>query len=109
MIAQGGINEKNYKRAKFDTSATDTTVVAAVAGKKICVHAFAITLDSDATARLESGTSGTDLSGQLSFASNGGLILPFSSIAWLKTTAGALLNLEISAGGAAGFLIYSEE
>lgn len=88
----------------------DNTLVAAVTGKKIRVLAAVLVASGGAnTVRFESGAAGTALSGQMDVAADGQLILPLNGFGWLETAAGALLNLELSAGtSVAGALVYEE-
>lgn len=88
----------------------DNTLVAAVAGKKIRVLALALVASGGAnTARLESGAGGSALTGQMSLAANGVLVLPHNPTGWCETAAAALLNLELSAATSVdGCLTYIE-
>jgi hypothetical protein len=88
-------------------SSGDNTVVAAVTGKKIRVIALFLVAAGAVVARWESGASGTALTGQMTFAANGGKVLPYSEAGWFETAAGQLLNLEL--GGAVsvdGGIVY---
>jgi len=98
------------KFAVIDTATTpDTTIVAAVGGKKIRVlSAFMISAGS-VNARFESGTGGTALTGQMNLVANSGFVLPFNPIGWFETAVAALLNLELSgAVSVDGALTYIE-
>jgi hypothetical protein len=91
------------------SSSGDNTVVAAVSGKKIRVLSYTLVAAGAVTCRFEDGAGGTAKSGQMSFAANGGVSVPFSPVGHFETTAGTLLNLEL--GGAvavAGHLCYIE-
>lgn len=80
----------------------DTTLVAAVATKKIRVVQMAISGIGAASVLFESGTGGTALTGDLdvSIASDHGrLVLPFSAAGWFETAAGALLNVQVTGAG----------
>lgn len=97
------------KYAVIDTAATDTTLVAAVAGKKIRVLAVVVDAAGTVTARFESGTGGTALTGQMTFAAATSEVMPFNPVGWFETAAGALLNLELSAAVSVdGCLVYIE-
>jgi hypothetical protein len=50
-----------------------------------------------ATARFESGASGTALTGQMNLVANSGFTLPYNPGGWFETADNALLNLELSA------------
>jgi hypothetical protein len=86
----------------------DNTLVAAVTGKKIRVISLALVATGGAnTVRLESGASGTAITGQMDLASDGQLVLQYNPAGWCETAASALLNLELSAATAvAGMLAY---
>lgn len=102
--------------ASIATSSADNTLVAAVANKKIRAHAAVLVGMGNCTARFESGTGGTALTGQMNFSqndsaviagANGVLVLPYSPAGWFQTASGALLNLEIGGSGdVRGCLVY---
>lgn len=107
----GSGNEKEIlevKRAAIAATGTDNTLVAAVTGKKIRVLELTMVVTAAAVARFESATGGTALTGQMSFGANSVFTLPFSPYGWMETVAGELLNLELSASAAHGFLLYAE-
>ena len=81
----------------------DNTLVLAVTGKKIRVIALVLVASVGANSvRLESGASGTALTGVMDIVDNGQLILPWNPAGWCETAASALLNLELSASTAVG-------
>jgi hypothetical protein len=85
----------------------DNTLVAANATKKIRVFALSIVCDGAVAVRFESAAGGTALTGVMSFAANGGYVLPYNPLGWFETTANQLLNMEL--GGAvqvSGSLTY---
>ncbi len=86
----------------------DNTLVLAVTAKKIRVVSLVLVASGGAnTVRLESGASGTALTGQMDIIDNGQLVLPYNPAGWTETAAAALLNLELSAGtSVAGVLGY---
>lgn len=90
------------------SSSGDNEIVAAISGKRIAVYGYALVAAGAVTCRFESGASGTALTGQMSFAANGGIACPLSSgKAWFITASGQSLNLEL--GGAvsvAGHVTY---
>lgn len=87
----------------------DNTLVAAVAGKKIRVLALFLVAAGAVVARLEGGAGGTALTGQMTLAANGTLVLPFNPLGWFETAASTLLNLELGgAVSADGSLLYIE-
>lgn len=104
--------------AIISASGSDTTLVAAVTGKKIVVVSLFLYLDGDSALRFESGTGGTALTGVMQFyaqqgqaidpgSSTANLILPFHPMGWMETGIGELLNLEMSNGAlASGALQY---
>ena len=86
------------------SSAGDNTLVAA-AGAGIKVRVISLVLSASGGAndvRLESGASGTALTGVIGLADNGQLVLPYNPAGWCETAANGLLNLELSAGTAVG-------
>lgn len=92
------------------TAAGDNTVVAAVAGRKIRVlGVFLVASGGANTVRFESGAGGTALTGAMDLASDGQFAPGYNPLGWFETAAGALLNLELSAGTlVAGALTYVE-
>lgn len=90
-------------------SSGDNTLVAAVAGKKIRVLAMVIDAAGAVNIRLESGASGTAMTGQMSMTNGTSLVWPFNPVGWMETAAGSLLNLELSgAVSVDGCLVYIE-
>lgn len=98
------------KFAAIDAATSgDNTLVAAVTDKKIRVLSLVLVSAGTVTARFESGAGGTALTGQMTLAVNTGFVLPFNPLGWFETTAGALLNLELSgAVSVDGSLSYIE-
>ncbi len=86
----------------------NNTLVAAVTGKKIRVVQLVLVASGGANnVRLESGASGTALTGVMNLAANGQLIWQYNPAGWCETAAAALLNLELSAAtSVAGVLGY---
>ena len=92
-----------------DASSGDNEIVAAVTGKKVRVLALFLVASGAVTARFESGSGGTALTGQMSLAANGGFVLPFNPVGWFETASATLLNLELSgATSVDGSLVYVE-
>jgi hypothetical protein len=81
----------------------DNTLVLSVTDKKIRVMALALVASGGANSvRLESGASGTALTGVMDIISDGQLVLQYNPAGWCETAASDLLNLELSAGTAVG-------
>lgn len=100
------------KRAIINESSIgDNEVVAAVAGKKICVLSFGIVAAGDVDAKFRSGT--TDITGlmDLAAAGNGLVAAPsFPGYHHFETAAGAALNLNLSAAvNVGGWVVYYED
>lgn len=76
----------------------DNEIVAAVTGKRIRVLSYTIVAAAAVTVRFESGAGGTALTGQMSFAANGGASTAFNPLGLFETAQGAALNMEL--GGA---------
>lgn len=100
------------KRAAIQTSTENTTIVAAVSGKRIRVLALYLNGDGDFDCRFESGTGGTALTGVIPTGAGGNsdLTLPFNPAGWFQTAAGELLNMEQDDTPAtvAGVVVYQE-
>lgn len=103
---------RDQKHAVIDTAAADTTIVAAVTGKKILVTSFMIVASGGAQTniRWESGTGGTALTGEMDLADNGQLAMGYNPGGCFAPTAAAtLLNLQIGATTSVdGFVTYVE-
>ena len=97
------------KYAKIDVaSAGDNTIVAAVTGKKIRVLQYALVVAAETTVIWKSGT--TAITGDMTFAANGGISTPFSPIGLFETAAGEALVLNLSASNpVSGHLVYTEK
>ena len=98
------------KYAEIDVaSAGDNTIVAAVTGKKIRVLQYSLVC-SDATTVQWKSSGGSTLSGDMSFAANGGISSAFSPSGLFETVAGEALVLNLSAGNpVSGHLVYTEK
>ncbi len=105
------------KRAKIDCSsdaAAGNELVAAVAGKRICVLAacFMAATAVNATFYSDPADTGAALTGPMPLGDTGGFVCnpPASStMAWLVTEAGESLTLKLDAANqASGFLVYYE-
>lgn len=101
---------KEIKRAVIATSAADTALVAAVTGRKIRVHALALTLSGgNGSYRFESGSGGTALTGTMDALADTVNIWPWNPAGWFETAAGSLLNLELTTvTDSDGVLLYTE-
>lgn len=89
-------------------SSGDNTLLAAVAGRKIRVHAVFMIAAGAVVVRFESGAGGTALTGQMNLAANAGFVLPYNPAGWFETGKNTLLNLELgSAVSVDGSFTYS--
>jgi hypothetical protein len=92
------------------SSSGNNTIVAGVSEKRIRVLSAFLVASAAVTAKFQSAAGGTDLTGAVALADNGGYVLPFNEGGWFQTDSGALLNLSL--GGAvpvAGSVSYIEE
>lgn len=94
--------------ANIAASATATSVISAVSGKVLRIHAVAMVTGATATnATFNSAT--TAISCLFANGANGGAVLPFLERGWFETTSGAALTVTTGAGATTGFqIIYSE-
>lgn len=106
---QDGTTALTPKFASIDVATSgDNTIVAAVASKKIRVLAYTLVCAAATTVIWKSATAGA-ITGDMSFAANGGIAAPFSPIGHFETTAGEALVLNLSAANAvSGHLVYVE-
>lgn len=87
----------------------DTTVVAAVSGKKIRVIGYSVTSDTaNGLLRFESDTGGTALTGVMTFGDNFSLSVNCAPFGCFETVAGELLNAEAATASFTGHLTYIE-
>jgi hypothetical protein len=104
-----GITILTPKFAVINFSAADSTLVAAVASRKIRVVSLFVVAAGTVNVRFESGTGGTALTGQVPLVANTGFVLGFNPVGWFETAVNTLLNLELSGGIAVhGSLTYIE-
>lgn len=106
---QNGITALTPKFASIDVATLgDNTIVAVVPGKKIRVLEYSLVCAAATTVTWKSATAGA-ISGDMSFAANGGIATPFSPLGQFETTAGEALVLNLSAANAvSGHLVYVE-
>lgn len=112
-IIDNGI-EREVKRAFVNVaaSATDSSLVVAVASKRIRVHAVVAVCGGTATNltfNTKPAGAGTAISPLIANGVNGGEVLPMNESGWFQTTAGEGLSATTGAGSATGILvIYTE-
>ncbi len=102
------LNDKliTYTAYANPSTATDTTIVAAVTNNKIRVHAVFTVAASANSVYFKSGSNAICASSAL--AANGGLVLPFNEAGWFETVKGQALNFTTSAAAATGVtVVYS--
>lgn len=91
-------------RNAFDTvsaSATDSSLVAAVTGRKIRVHAVGISCGSTAsTVQFSSGGSTA-----VSCVFQNSISLPYNPKGWFETDAGEALTVDTGSGSTTGILV----
>lgn len=91
------------------SSSGNNTLVAAVTSKKVRVLALNLISNGTVNVKVQSGASGTDLTGLWYLVANAGLVLPFNPVGWFETGSNTLLNLNLSAAIAVGgSLVYVE-
>ena len=77
------------------SGATHNTIVSSTSGKKICVLRDGIVCSTGVNAVKWTSGTGTDLTGAMEFAANGGISEPFCPIGITETTTGAALMLHL--------------
>jgi len=102
-----------YAPVNVAASQTDSSVVAAVAGKKIVVlQAFCVAggTATNLTFNTKGSGAGTAISPLIPNAANGGEILPYSKIGWFETNKGEALTVTTGAGATTGLMVaYIEQ
>lgn len=94
--------------ANVAASQTDSSIVAAVAGKKIRVKAVAFVCGdtgTDATFNSKGGGAGTACSPLFANAANGGAVLNNNPEGWFETETGEALTLTTGAGSTTGVIV----
>ena len=103
----GGVE---VKRAPINVSTPSGTIVAAVAGKRICVLGICLIVGSPAPVTFQSNA--TPLSGPLPLAANGGFVVnppADPAMHWLQTGVGESLTLSNpDEQQCSGFITYYE-
>lgn len=90
------------------SSSGNNTIIAAVTGYKIIVHAYTLVVTTAVTCRWYDGAGGTALSGAMPFGANGGVSTPFNTVGHFTTTAGTALVLSLGSGvQVSGHITYS--
>lgn len=91
------------------SSSGNNTIVAAVTSKKIRVLGYVLVANGAVNVKFQSAAGGTDKTGLLYLAANGGVASNFSPVGLFETVAGELLNLNLSGAVAVGgHLVYVE-
>jgi hypothetical protein len=101
MTAAGTVVTPKYA-AIAASSSGNNTLVAAVTSKKIRVLAMKLMANGSVNSKLQSGASGTDITGLDYLIVNTGVVLPFNPAGWCETASNTLLNLNLSASVAVG-------
>lgn len=84
----------------------NNSLVSAVAGKSIYVIGLCVVAAGATTVEFRTGAT-TAVTGAMSLAANGQLILPFSPGSWFNTTVGAALTVQLNAAvNVAGIIKY---
>lgn len=94
--------------ANIAASATDSSLVAAVASAKIRVVAALVVTGATATNvtfNTKPGGAGTAISMLFANAANGGAVLPFNPVGWFQTSAGEGLTATTGSGSTTGIQI----
>lgn len=86
------------------STATTTTIVAAVAGKRYRVLSVAVISTLANNVNFASSTFGA-ISATFPLGANGGLVLPFNEHGWFETVVGEGLQVTTSAATAAGIQV----
>lgn len=98
--------------ANVAASQTDSSLVAAVAERKIRVLSLAFVTGATGTAATvnsKGSGAGTAISMLFANAANGGAVLPHNALGWFETNVGEALTLTTGAGSATGVqIVYAE-
>lgn len=103
-----GTESAKYAFANVAASATASSIVAAVAGKKIRVLSLAFVCGATAT-NATFNSAGAAISALFANAANGGAILPLNPLGWFETVEGEALTLTTGTGSTTGVqVVYAE-
>lgn len=98
--------------ANVTASQTDSSLISAVASKRIRVHQVALVSGGTATNvtfNTKPAGSGTAISPVFANGANGGFVLPYSAAGWFDTNNGEGLTVTTGAGATTGILVgYTE-
>lgn len=101
-----------YAFDNISATATDDSIVAAVANKKLRVIALAVVCGATATTitfNSKGSGAGTAISMAFQNAANGGEILPLNEQGWFETNSGEALTATTGAGSTTGVqVVYVE-
>jgi hypothetical protein len=102
--------QSEARYALIDTaSAGNTTLVAAVAGRKIRVLSFFLVSAGTVIAAFQSGAGGTALTGAMPLVASSVVPVSYNPLGWFETAVATLLNLNLSAAvGVRGALVFVE-
>ncbi len=87
--------QSEAQHAEISSAATNATIVAAVAGKRIRVLSFFLVAVTAVTVRFESTSGGAALTGLMSVGATDVLAPGYNPLGHFQTVAGQLLNLEL--------------
>ena len=94
--------------ANVAASQTDSSLVAAVTGQKVCVYkaaALTAATATNVTFNTKGGGAGTAISPLFAFGANGGLVLPRDGKPWFCTASGEALTVTTGSGSSTGILV----
>lgn len=110
MATANSLNGRGVKNA-FDSiaaSASDSSLVAAVTGKKIRVLAVVINQGDTTPSTVTFNSASAAISPALKAAANGGFVLPYNEVGWFETVAGEALTVDTGAGSTTGVIVVYE-
>ncbi len=97
-----------FAKANIAAAQTDSSVVAAVTGKKLRVQAVVFVAGATATT-ITFNSASTAISCLFANAANGGAALPFNPCGWFETVAGEALTATTGAGATTGIQVQYVE
>jgi hypothetical protein len=102
--SSGSLATAAYAKINVAASATATSVVAAVTGKKIRVIAVSMVAGGTAT-NVTFNTATTALSPLYALGINGVVVLPYNPAGWFETVAGDALTVTTGTGATTGISV----
>lgn len=102
------MDAKTYKY-KYTNLAVDGDIIAAVAGKKIRVHALEIQAIASSVGEIETGAGAGAAKLKFDLNAREGMVLPFNKEGWFETVVSEALYIDFSTAAETVFVVVYAE